>query len=124
MGADLFILDTVDEVSDDDVHATYIALCHEDIRPAPAVGRLVLFLNEVERLYPAPVDGDSVWASYPHLISTTSTILDFSRIRSGDALSVVRSLALELGFIVYEPSAPQVYRPGSGPPSASTIDSR
>jgi hypothetical protein len=111
MGADLFILDGVGAISDDDVAAMYIALCHEDILPAPAVGRLATFLNEVERLYPAPVDGGSVWASYPHLISPTSAILHFSRVWSGDALSVVRSKALELGFIVYEPSAPQVYRP-------------
>jgi hypothetical protein len=110
VGADLFILDTADAASDDDVDAAYIALCHEDILPAPAVGRLAELLNEVERLYPAPVDGRSVWASYPHLVSSTSAILAFSHVWSGDALSVVRSMALERGFIVYEPSAPEVYR--------------
>jgi len=110
MADELFIFDTIDAVSDDDIDAAYIALCHEDILPASPVGPLARFLEDVEARYPG--GEDSVWKAYPHLTSPNSLLLCFSSIRSGDSVDVLRSLALERGFIVYEPTAKEkVYRP-------------
>ena len=111
MGAELFVLDTPCRPLDSEVDATYTALCHEDILPGPATGRLLQFLNEVEACYPGN-DEPSVWASFPHLVSASCALLDFSFIKSAGSLSDVRRLALAMGLVAYEPGGESIDHPG------------